>query len=265
MLHYTANSNSATGTFTAANAIGFNVADVSSVADLNALPAGTYGLVWLGLCNGADSNFISAVTPFKGNGKLFGFYLMDEPSIAGGCPAANLMAESDYVHANLPGAKTFIIEENNNSPLAPQIDYYPGNSHLDLYGLDPYPCQPVSVTGFSVNCNYAVINAAVTEALSLGIPLAQIVPVYQAFGGEPEGAAPNGGYSSWYVPTQSETVAMLATWATVVPSPVFDYAYSWGQQASDYSLSMLGSSNSLGPSYNLQAIYHALFSQGSSQ
>jgi len=53
---------------------------VSKVSELNALPNGVLGLVWLGLCNGANSTFIGAVQPFIGNSKLWGFYLMDEPN-----------------------------------------------------------------------------------------------------------------------------------------------------------------------------------------
>ena len=34
-------------------ALGFNLADVSSVEQLNMLPVGRKGLVWIGLCNGA--------------------------------------------------------------------------------------------------------------------------------------------------------------------------------------------------------------------
>src|SRR3989442_462537 len=50
---------------------GFNLADLRGVSTLNALPSGVKGLVWLGLCKGADSSFINAVTPFIGNPKLF--------------------------------------------------------------------------------------------------------------------------------------------------------------------------------------------------
>ena len=119
--------------------VGFNVADVSSVSDLAALPSGVKGLVWLGLCDGADPAFIAAVQPFIGNPKVFGFYLMDEPDPTGQwntlCPAANLRAESDWIHANVPGAKTFIVMMNFNTSISPTYanTYNPGNTHIDLY------------------------------------------------------------------------------------------------------------------------------------
>ena len=78
-LHYAAGAN---GTGTPLS-LGFNLADVSSVSALNNLPAGVKGLVWLGLCHGADNTFIRKVQPFIGNAKLFGFYLMDEPDPTG--------------------------------------------------------------------------------------------------------------------------------------------------------------------------------------
>src|SRR5262249_22613942 len=43
--------------------VGFNLADVSSVAQLNSLPNGVKGLVWVGQCKGVDPTFIRTVTP----------------------------------------------------------------------------------------------------------------------------------------------------------------------------------------------------------
>jgi hypothetical protein len=38
--------------------VGFNLADVSSVAQINSLPDGVKALVWVGQCAGADAVFI---------------------------------------------------------------------------------------------------------------------------------------------------------------------------------------------------------------
>ena len=78
-LHYAPNNNLVNGGYVPGTA-GFNLADVSKVSELNSLPKGIMGLVWLGLCNGADATFVSAVQPFLENPKLWGFYLMDEPN-----------------------------------------------------------------------------------------------------------------------------------------------------------------------------------------
>jgi len=233
-LHYAPNHNfDSSGSYVPANA-GFNLADVSNVSQLDSLPSGVKGLVWLGLCNGADSSFINAVQPFIGDPKLFGFYLMDEPDPTGRwaplCPAANLMAESDWIHANVPGAQTFIVMINANTSIAPVYanTYNPGNSHIDLYAPDPYPCR-TEVGG----CDYSRITRAVAAAEAAGIPRGSIVPVYQAFGG---GNWSDDGGGQYTLPTASQEQRILATWASVVPNPVFDYAYSWGTQNSDQAL-----------------------------
>src|SRR5205085_12190508 len=96
------------------------------------------------------------------------------------------------------------------------------NTGVDLFGLDPYPVKASGV-------DYGIIPTAVSAAEAQGISLTQIVPVYQAFGG--------GGYSIWTLPTAAQEQQILATWASVVPNPPFDYAYSWGSQAGDSSLS----------------------------
>jgi hypothetical protein len=229
-LHYTANGNFSSSGSYLPGADGFNLADVSGLSLLNSLPSGVKGLVYLGLCGGANQAFIRQVKRFIGNKKLFGFYLMDEPDSTGQyaplCPASNLKAEADWIHANVPGAETFIVMMNMGSDTQPtyQNTYNSANTDIDLFGLDPYPCKQ-QFNG----CDYGVITAGVAAAEASGITASQIVPVYQAFGG--------GGYSDWLLPTAAEETQLLATWASVIPAAVFDYAYSWGVQDSDQALS----------------------------
>src|SRR5437016_9681743 len=233
-LHYAPNNNFDSSGNYAPGKTGFNLADVSSVSEVTSLPSGVKALVWLGLCGGVDSAFIDAVQPFIGNPKVFGFYLMDEPDPTGQwaplCTAANLMAESDWIHANVPGAKTFIVMMNFDTSVAPTYanTYNPGNSHIDLYGLDPYPCR-TEVGG----CDYAMIPVAVAAAEAAGIPRASIVPVYQAFGG---GGWSDDGGGQYTLPPSSQEQRICSTWVPLVPNPVFDYAYSWGTQNSDQAL-----------------------------
>lgn len=198
---------------------------------LNSLPSGVMGLVWVGLCNGVDSTFTATIQPFIGNPRLFGFYLMDEPDPSGQyaplCTVANLMAESDWIHANVPGGKTFIVMMNLGTPTSPTYanTYNSTNTHIDLFGLDPYPVRPQ----FTGGVDYSVIDAAVSAAEAAGIPVNIIVPVYQSFGG--------GGFTTYALPTSVQEQEILSTWRAVVPTPAFDYAYSWGPQAGDQSLS----------------------------
>ena len=230
-LHYAPNGNFDSKGNYLPGADGFNVADVSDVGTLNALPNGVVGLVWVGLCNGVDSTFTATIQPFIGNPKLFGFYLMDEPDATGRyaplCTAANLMAESDWIHTHVPGAKTFLVMMNMGTPTSPAYanTYNPANTDIDLFGLDPYPVRPQ----FTGGVNYGVINAGVSAAEAAGIPASSIVPVYQAFGG--------GGYATYTLPTPAQEQQILATWGSLIPNPAFDYAYSWGAQDGDQSLS----------------------------
>src|SRR3989475_9281921 len=146
------------------------------------------------------------------------------------------------IHANVPGARAFIVLMNFGSTKSPTYanTYNPGNSHIDLYGLDPYPCR--SELG---GCDYGRITVAVAAAEAAGIPVGSIVPVYQAFGG---GSWSDDGGGYYLLPTPSEEQQILATWAALVPTPVFDYAYSWGTQNSDQALES---------STDLQAVFAA--------
>ncbi|MGH9045259.1 MAG: cell wall-binding repeat-containing protein [Acidimicrobiales bacterium] len=233
-LHYTSNGNLVGGVYVPGSQ-GFNLVDVSSPGELSEVPSGLQALVYLGLCGGADPTFTSTIAPYVGNPDVFGFYLMDEPDPTGiyktPCLPANLKAESDWIHQNDPGAKTFVVLMNLSSSATPNYvgTYNPSNSDIDLYGLDPYPCR-TELDG----CDDSYITKGVAAAESSGIPQADIVPVFQAFGGGDDG---DGG--QYAVPTVGEEQSILETWDSVVPDPVFDYAYSWGEQNGDTALSSL--------------------------
>jgi hypothetical protein len=245
--HYTANGNFSSGVYTPA-ACGFNVADVSDVGTLNSLPSGVMGLVYIGYSSGgADSTFQSMVAPFIGNSRVFGFYLADEPDITGTWGTyyspANLQAQSDYIHANFPNAKTFIILVNQSSDSNPTFiakdknsgqpsSYTYSNTHIDLFGLDPYPIRSQFSSQLSGSnsqqfiTNY--IEAYVAAAVASGIVQTTIIPVYQAFGNYSGG--------DWVLPTATQEEQILSAWAALTPTPYFDYAYSWGTQKGDISL-----------------------------
>lgn len=249
-LHYTPNGHyNGAGEYEPAKA-GFNIADVSNPATLAALPDGSRALIWIGQCNGADSTFTNTLHPYTADNKLqskiFGFYLMDEPDPTGKyfpkCTAENLKAESDWIHEHFKDAKTFFILMNQSSSKTPTYDntYTMANTHVDLFGIDPYPCR-TELKG----CDYSMIENFVRAVEKWGIPADHIVPVYQAFGG---GDWTDDGSGKYLLPTADETRKMMAIWKTLVPNPVFDYAYSWGSQKSDQALES---------SPELQAVYAA--------
>jgi hypothetical protein len=227
-LHFASNGNFDPAGNYLPHAAGFNLADVNSPAQLDALPEGVKGLVWVGQCNGADAKFVETIRPFIGNEKLFGFYLMDDPDPTGQhfplCKAENLKAESDWIHANVPGAKTFVLLMTMTSSRTPSFKdtYNPANSHVDLFGIDPYPCR-TELNG----CDYRQIDRYVAAAEAAGVPRDKMIPVYQTFGG---GRWFTDGGGRYVLPSASQMQQMLARWDALVPAPVFDFAYSWGTQ-----------------------------------
>lgn len=237
-LHYAPNGNfGADGKYVPDRA-GFNLADVSSAAQLAALGADVKALVWVGQCNGADEKFREAVQPFLGNPKVFGFYLMDDPDPRGmleagklsvACTPDNLRAESDWIHDHAPGAKTFIALMNLSSSAKPSYEnsYSPANSHVDLFGIAPYPCR-TELHG----CDYDMIDHYVDAAISAGIPPGRIVPYYQSFGG----SWSDGDGGRYLLPTAEQARLILGRWRRHVGSPEFDAAYSWGSQREDTAL-----------------------------
>ena len=233
-LHHAPNRNfNATGNYLPGK-IGFNVADVSAARQLNSLPHGVKALVWVGQCRGVDATFLKTVRPYIGSPNLLGFFLMDDPDPTGRyyplCTADNLKAESDWIHANVPGAKTFVVLMKLSSSKAPSFinTYNPANSHVDLFGIDPYPCRTELK-----DCDYDMIDRYVAAAEAWGIPRSIMVPVYQAFGG---GNWMDDGGGKYVLPTVSQMRRILDRWGTLTPTPVFDFAYSWGSQNADEAL-----------------------------
>ncbi len=143
-LHYTPNSNFGGDGAYLPGADGFNLADVSGVSQVNSLPSGVKGLVWLGDTSGATSSFVSQVTPFINNPNVYGFYLADEPDPSS-VAAANFEGRDGLgFTSTIRGAKVFMVEENSGTPTVPSYAFTPANTDIDLFGLDPYPIRPAS-------------------------------------------------------------------------------------------------------------------------
>jgi hypothetical protein len=218
---------------------GFNLADVSRLREIKQLKPGNRALVWIGRCGGVDQAFLSTVRAYAGSRNLFGFFLMDDPDprpLAGvmnpshACTVSSLRAEADWIHDNIPGAKTLIVLMNMASAVQPSFKgtYEPANSHVDLFGLAAYPCR----TDLP-RCDYDIIDRYVAAAIDAGISRDRIVPIYQAFGG---GAWFTDAGGRYYLPNQNEEIAILSRWRQLVPSPEMDMAYSWGSQRGDRAL-----------------------------
>lgn len=215
-------------------AFGFNMSDVAEVGDLGRLPPGVVAMVWVGQCNGVDDRFVATVSPFLRNPKVFGFYLMDDPDPrfwhGRQCLAENLRAEADWLHARAPRAKTFVMLMNLGSARNPSFEgsYNPANTHVDLFGLSPYPCR-TELSG----CDFDMIRRFFVAAVKSGIPAQRIIPGYQAFGG---GEWTDDGGGQYALPSVDHERAILAHWSKLISRPQFDYVYSWASQRDDGAL-----------------------------
>lgn len=238
-------------------ALGFNLFDVSgsktnpadTLARIDALPEKTQALVWLGNLGNAppgkgcpspgfsDAEFAAVVNILADNPKVFGYNLADEPHPST-CPdAINVIkARADYIHTYAPGQKVYItIQDGSNMcPNGEGCEYSALQSeitHVDLFGIDPYPCHFNSI-GQPVLCDISKISQRVQSAIANGIPASAIVPVFQAFGQESR----LDGKSVYYrTPTTKEFQDMLDLWESLVPNPAFDFVYTWGVQCTENS------------------------------
>jgi hypothetical protein len=203
--------------------LGYNVIDVGSdTQQVNALPGGTVGMVWLGQkCpTTADAAFKGVIDRLASNPRVYGYYLSDEPHIADCArgPAA-LETRADYIRLASGGRqRSFIVL----SKAADYKAFRPTQTRVSLYGLDPYPCSTAHPT-----CDVSMIPDKVNKAVAYGIPRGRIVPVYQAFG---QGRTAGGGY--YRLPSATQLQAILQAWSSAVPDARLDYTYGWGNQSS---------------------------------
>ena len=238
-------------------ALGFNLFDATgsktnpadTLAIVNALPEGIQALVWVGNLGNApsgqncpppgfsDAEFKAVVDALANNPKVFGYNLADEPHPST-CPDAvdTIKIRSDYIHTYAPGQKAYItIQDGSNMcPASEGCEYSalrPEITHVDLIGIDPYPCH-FNNLGQPVPCDISKISQRVQSAQANGIPISAIVPVFQAFGQEGR----LDGKSIYYrTPTTKEFQDMLNLWKSLVPNSVFDFTYTWGIQCTESS------------------------------
>ena len=227
--------------YTTARSMGFNVFDVTGsttnpagvTTKLAALPAGSRAMIYVGNLGKAAgvqgftrAQFEAQVNALATDKRVFGYYIADEPHpVLFPSVVAEIAARADYLRAKAPSQKSFIVVLDgtnicNGTLGCEYAALAPSKSHVDVVGVDIYPCQ------LRVPCDFTKIPQRVNAAIAAGIPRGRIAPVYQAFGQE-------GSTNPYYrTPTAAELQTMLATWKANVPDPVLDYAYSWGTQAS---------------------------------
>jgi Bacterial Ig domain len=230
----------------------FNVMDITASetnasetkAVVDALPAGVVAMVWVGNLDNtncatpgySDAKYHALVDALGGDPKVYGWYISDEPHpLTCTNAVGDIRARADYLHTHSGFQKAFIVVRDGYGPCGsnPGCEYkalQPANTHVDLFGVDPYPCHYDS-GGNPVPCNYSLITDRVNSAVANGIPLGMIVPVFQTFGQEGKTI----GSVYYRTPSGSELGTILSTWSAAVPKPPLDYAYSFGTQCSSTS------------------------------
>ena len=234
-LHFVANTGPQV---TAMSALGYNLFDTGvDPQTVHALPAGARALVWLGDLGDADcgpprlsfAEVTAAVDRLAGDPRVYGYFLADEPHPKA-CPGAvaDIRARADYIRAHDPSHRSFVVVLDGTNQCGGTYGcefgaLRPAESHVDLIGLDPYPCN---TSNASTGCEYAKIDDTVRRAEAAGVPRTAMVPVFQAFGQQCAG-------SNYYrLPAPAEMRTMLAHWTAQVAHPAFDYTYGWERQSS---------------------------------
>jgi hypothetical protein len=210
--------------------LGYNLFDMGpDKAQIDALGPGQWALVWLGNLDNTDctpgytwATFTAAVDQLVSDPKVYGYYISDEPHPRI-CPDAvtHIRERADYVHAHTKVQKVFIVvlDASRECGTALGCEYAamrPSATHVDLIGVDPFPCGPSF-------CASNRINDEVHRAESAGIPASAIVPVFQVFGQN----CTTRQAKFYSLPTVAELTDMLSRWAAVIPHPAFDFSYTW--------------------------------------
>ncbi len=188
--------------------LGYDVFDTGP--SLGKVPAGAQGMVWVGDGQKTPTRpgvaFKSVVNRLAHNGRVFGYYVADEPDLGAGGAAA-LRARCDYIRKASGGAQLSMIALYRRREFR---RYNKAATHCDLVAVVAYPD---SVNGLALS----TINEKVRWAKRGGWPEASLVPAYQAFRDQ-----------YYRMPGPRQEHRILRRWHRLIPDPVLDYTYSWG-------------------------------------
>jgi hypothetical protein len=204
------------------SASGWNILDVGDKGAADSLPAGTQGLMWLGtnlgyddtpgVCNWelSDSQVSSIVSGAKGDTKVWGYLLGDEPD-AVACPTApaQFTQRTALIHSIDPNAKTVVALDGHDLDAHGTGQFPLWKAATDYQGIDPYPCYQGQST-----CQFSQIDSAVSAADAAGLNYFAIV---QAFADQ-----------TWRMPSASEEQTIINHWCASHMQGSMTFA--WGYQ-----------------------------------
>ncbi|MFL5966427.1 MAG: metallophosphoesterase [Gaiellaceae bacterium] len=198
----------------AAAAAGWNLIDVSSKDEADALPAGTRGLMWLGdydntSCSWerSDDEVRNALAGTARDPKIYGFLFSDEadPFACPRAPAEH-RARSRLIHAVAPRKLTVVlIDSNSGAQTLAQIPLWKGTA--DRIALDPYPCYREKA------CDFAWMRTVVKRANAAKL---RYWGTAQAFADD-----------NWRWPTAAEERRILTIWSASRAGALMTFAWTW--------------------------------------
>ncbi|WP_146592258.1 hypothetical protein [Puniceibacterium confluentis] len=252
-LHFTVNHRKE---FPAAAAVGFNLADVSSVAALDELPDGAKGILWMR--NGyntvcawqkSDEETAEIARAAHGHPKFSGIYFISDTPHPSICPEGpqRIAERTALIHKNDPDGRTFIAVSGGHKY---QEEFAQLANSADLIGVVVYPCN-----SRKPRCEIDKIAERVGRAFAADIPVERLVPVFQAFG---QDCSTN--ETKYYrLPAKDELLEIFAAWDELLPPQTrpFDMTYSWGEQERHACPSLLTADGTDYP--DLQTLYARYF------
>ncbi|MFL6021628.1 MAG: hypothetical protein ACJ74A_10855, partial [Gaiellaceae bacterium] len=198
----------------AAAAAGWNLLDVSSKEEADALPRRTRGLMWLGDYDNSscawersDSELAQLLAGTARDPRIYGFLFSDEadPFACPGAPAQH-RARKELIHRLSPGKVTvMVVDSNSDAATLKQIPLWRGAA--DRLAFDPYPCYRARA------CNYAWVRRVVRAANAARVPYWGVV---QAFADR-----------TWRWPTVAEERRLLSIWTASRASALMTFAWEW--------------------------------------
>lgn len=256
--------NAGPGDVSKVQALGYNVIDATpgEINEINKLPAGVQAMVWVGgaQCEAFSypfNSFKSFVNAQRNNSKIYGYFLYDEPK-AQACSkyvdlkdsSDDIKGRADYIHCLsndaskvnaagecLESGKVVARKTDKKAFIIDEYDFAydrvsKAKTHVDLFGIDPYPCRPNG-------CKYSGDPDYFKERIARAkqyYSQANIVPVYQTFGGD-----------GWKMPTADQLKTALSEYDKSLSGTLMDASYTWKQNTG-------GQNAALGQSTSLQQV-----------